>query len=76
MQGSCPYPWQLSYIAAVLETNPSLTVDKVLEAVAALEHRLLNPLEPGSAEETALKLARVVLARLRDGRWQGSNGVL
>ena len=70
MQGPCPYPWQVSYIAAVLETNPLLKRDKIVEALAALEHRLLSPVEPGSAEETALKVARVGLARLKADQWK------
>jgi hypothetical protein len=70
MQGPCPYPWQVSYIAAVLETNPILRVSKIIEALAALEHRLLSPVEPGSAEETALKLAKVGLARLKADQWK------
>jgi hypothetical protein len=64
MQGPCPYPWQVSYIAALLETNPILRLDKIVEALAALEHRLLSPVEPGSAEETALRIAKVGLAQL------------
>ena len=71
MQGPCPYPWQVSYIAAVLETNPILRLDKIVEALAALEHRLLSPVEPGSAEETALRIAKVGLAQL----WKGTNGL-
>jgi hypothetical protein len=71
MQGPCPYPWQVSYIAALLETNPILRLDKIVEALAALEHRLLSPVEPGSAEETALRIAKVGLARLG----KGANGL-
>ena len=71
MQGPCPYPWQVSYIAALLETNPILRLDKIVEALDALEHRLLSPVEPGSAEETALRIAKLGLARL----WQGTNGL-
>ena len=70
MQGPCPYPWQVSYIAAVLETNPILRLDKIVEALDALEHRLLSPVEPGSAEETALRIAKLGLARL----WKGTSG--
>jgi hypothetical protein len=71
MQGPCPYPWQVSYIAALLETNPILRLDKIVEALAALEHRLLSPVEPGSAEETALRIAKVGLAQLG----KGANGL-
>ena len=70
MEGPCPYPWQDSYIAAVLETNPILRLDKIVEALDALEHRLLSPVEPGSAEETALRIAKPGLARL----WKGTSG--
>jgi hypothetical protein len=33
-------------------------------------HRLLSAVEPGSAEETALKVARVGLARLKADQWK------
>jgi hypothetical protein len=37
MQGPCPISLASSYIPAVLETNPLLKVDKVVEALAAAQ---------------------------------------
>jgi hypothetical protein len=39
------YPWQAAYLAAVCETADSLMDGRILEARAALEQRLLNPIE-------------------------------
>ncbi len=59
------YWWQVCYIEAVLETDPNLRVGRIYEAIAAIEQRLLSPVEPGSYEETALKAANAGLARLK-----------
>jgi hypothetical protein len=39
------YPWQAAYLAAVCETDDSLMDGRILEARAALEQRLLSPIE-------------------------------
>ena len=59
------YSWQLDYIAAILETDNRKAHHKFYEAVAAIEQRLLSPIEPGSLEDQALKQAQKVLAVLR-----------
>jgi hypothetical protein len=49
----------------VLETDQNLKVGRIYEAIAAIEQRLLSPIEPGSGEEKALKAANAGLARLK-----------
>jgi hypothetical protein len=39
------YLWQAAYMAAVYETDDSLMDGRILEARAALEQRLLSPVE-------------------------------
>jgi hypothetical protein len=75
------YAWQERYIAAVRETDDANTLGLILEAASAIEQRLLLPLEPGSDEDRALKIAQRGLATLRaercaprsngDGRYEG-----
>jgi hypothetical protein len=59
------YSWQLDYIAAVLETDDSRIARRIYEAIAAIEQRLLSPVEPGSAEEQALIQAQKVLSAIK-----------
>jgi hypothetical protein len=59
------YSWQLDYIAAVLETEDSRIARRIYEAIASIEQRLLSPVEPGSAEEQALKQAQKVLSAIK-----------
>ena len=42
------YSWQLDYIAALLETDDSKLPHRLYEALAAIEQRLLSPVEPGT----------------------------
>jgi hypothetical protein len=57
--------WWVCYIEAVLETDPNLKVGRIYEAIAAIEQRLLSPIEPGSDEAIALKAANAGVARLK-----------
>jgi hypothetical protein len=59
------YWWWVCYNEAVLETNPNLKVGRIYEAIAAIEQRLLSPIEPCSDEAVALKAASAGLARLK-----------
>ena len=59
------YSWQIDYIAALLETDESKLPRRPYEAIAAIEQRLLSPVEPGSVEDQAIKQAQKVLAVLR-----------
>jgi len=59
------YSWQPDYIGALLETDDSKLAHRVLEALVAIEQRLLSPVEPGSDEEKALKTAQKLLAIIK-----------
>ena len=59
------YSWQYDYIGALLETDDSKLARRVYEALAAIEQRLLSPIEPGSDEEKALKTAQKLLAIIK-----------
>ena len=60
------YLWQAAYMAAVYETDDSLMDGRILEARAALEQRLLSPIE---AEECrAIQNAERALEALRAER--------
>jgi len=49
-------------------TDDANTHGLILEAASAIEQRLLRPVEPGSEEERALKIAQRGLATLRAER--------
>ena len=66
------YPWQAAYLAAVCETDDSLMDGRILEARAALEQRLLSPIEGEEYRaienaEKALEVLRVERIREFDG---------
>ena len=70
---SCPqestiYSWQVDYIAALLETDEVKVERRLLEAVAAIEQRLLSPVQPDSDEDKALKQAQKVIVVMREQR--------
>jgi hypothetical protein len=60
------YLWQAAYMAAVYETDDSLMDGRILEARAALEQRLLSPVEGEEyrAVENAEKALEVLRAEL------------
>jgi hypothetical protein len=60
------YLWQAAYMAAVCETDDSLMDGRILEARAALEQRLLSPIE--DEEYRAIKNAERALEVLRAER--------
>jgi hypothetical protein len=60
------YLWQAAYMAAVYETDDSLMEGRILEARAALEQRLLSPVE--GEEYRAIKNAERALEVLRAER--------
>jgi hypothetical protein len=62
------YSWQLDYIAALLETDDSKLPPRLYKAIAAIEQRLLSPIEPGSEEDQAIKQAKKVIAVIRAER--------
>jgi hypothetical protein len=53
------------YIGALLETDDSKLAHRIYEALAAIEQRLLSPVESGSDEEKALKTAQKLLAIIK-----------
>jgi hypothetical protein len=55
----------LHEIGALLETDDSKLARRVYEALAAIEQRLLSPIEPGSDEEKALKTAQKLLTVIK-----------
>jgi hypothetical protein len=59
------------HIATILETDPARVSHRLVEAIAAIEQRLLSPVEAGSDEEKALKQAQRVVAapRERSEQW-------
>jgi hypothetical protein len=58
--------WQAAYMAAVYETDDSLMEGRILEARAALEQRLLSPIE--GEEYRAIENAERALDVLRAER--------
>ena len=60
------YLWQAAYMAAVYETDDSLMDGRILEARAALEQRLLSPIE--GEEYRAIENAEKALEVLRAER--------
>ena len=60
------YLWQAAYMAAVYETDDSLMDGRILEARAALEQRLLSPIE--GEEYRAIVNAETALEVLRAER--------
>jgi hypothetical protein len=59
------YIWQPAYLAAVYETNDEVMMGRILEARAAIEQRLLVPMEKDSAEHRELLAARKALELLK-----------
>ena len=60
------YLWQAAYMAAVYETDDSLMEGRILDARAALEQRLLSPIE--GEEYRAIENAEKALEVLRTER--------
>ena len=59
------YLWQDVYMSAVLETDDALMPTRIYEALAAIEQRLLNSIEPGCAEHRAIEDAQRALLTLK-----------
>jgi hypothetical protein len=70
------YPWQEAYLAAVCETDDLLMDGRILEARAALEQRLLSPIDCDSEEYRAIKEAEEALEVLKAERTHKSFGLL
>jgi hypothetical protein len=62
------YIWQTAYLAAVCETNDEMMMSRILEARAAIEQRLLVPIEQDSAEHREIRAAKKALEVLKSER--------
>jgi hypothetical protein len=62
------YLWHAAYRAAVCETDDEKMPDRILEALAAIEQRLLSPIEPDGEEIRAIKNAQDGLQGLKAER--------
>jgi hypothetical protein len=61
----CTHAWEAAYLAAVCETNDSMMMGRILEARAAIEQRLLAPIEKDSLEYGELTSAQKALELLK-----------
>jgi hypothetical protein len=62
------YLWHAAYWAAVRETDELLMPGRILEALAAIDQRLLSPIEFKCDEDRAIKCAGRALRTLRAER--------
>ena len=62
------YIWQTAYLAAVCETKDELMMGRILEARAAIEQRLLVPIEQDGAEYRGIVAAEKALEVLKSER--------
>jgi formiminotetrahydrofolate cyclodeaminase len=62
------YIWQTAYLAAVYETDDEMMKGRILEARAAIEQRLLVPVEQDSPEYREIVAARKALEVLKSER--------
>jgi formiminotetrahydrofolate cyclodeaminase len=60
--------WRPAYLAAVCETDDSRMMTRIMEARAAIEQRLLLPIDEDSEEYRAIKAARNALDVLKSER--------
>jgi hypothetical protein len=63
------YAWQEPYMAAILETDDAKMPAHILEATAAIEQRLLSPIESGFHEDRQIQNAQEGLQILKAERW-------
>lgn len=69
------YLWFPPYYEAICETDDSLMPARILEARAALEQRLLSPIEPNGEEMRAILNAQTGLERLRAERIDNTRAI-
>jgi hypothetical protein len=62
------YIWQPAYFAAVCETDNARMMVRIMEARAAIEQRLLLPIEEDSEEYRELRAAQKALDVLKTER--------
>jgi hypothetical protein len=66
MSNPATYSWQQAYLAAVLETDNDLMSLRIYEALAAVEQRLLSPME--AIEQRVIDDAQTGLLTLKAER--------
>ena len=57
------YLWLPAYLSAVLKTNNTLLPTRIYEALAAIEQRLLSPIETGGDESWEIENAQREIGR-------------
>ena len=62
------YLWLPAYLSAVLETDNALMPTRIYEALAAIEQRLLSPIEAGGDEYREIENAQRGLLTLKAER--------
>jgi hypothetical protein len=62
------YLWQTVYLAAVLETDNAAMPTRIYEALAAIEQRLLSPIEEDGTEYRAIQDAQRGILALKAER--------
>ena len=69
------YNWQHHYLQAVQETDDAKMPYHLMEAIAAIEQRLLSPIEKDSLEYRAIENTRRGIEVLRKERcgWTGED---
>jgi hypothetical protein len=67
MNNPLTYPWQLAYLSAMLEFDPSKIDAKIGEALSSIEERLKLPLIYGGLEYQAIQDARSGITVLQAG---------
>jgi hypothetical protein len=67
------YLWESAYVCAVLETENAQMPSRIYEALAAIEQRLLSPIELGGVEYRAIEDAQRNLLTLKAERTRPSS---
>jgi hypothetical protein len=62
------YSWLPAYMSAVLETDNAAMPTRIYEALAAIEQRLLSPIEAGGIEYREIENAQKGLLTLKAER--------
>jgi hypothetical protein len=62
------YLWHPAYVSAILETDDTLMPTRIYEALAAIEQRLLIPIEAGDVEQKEIDQAQTGLLTLKAER--------
>jgi len=60
------YRWQPAYVAAILEQDKTRCSNRIYEAMAAIEERLLDPIPPSGKEIVAIRNAQDGIERLTE----------